>query len=136
MGHRPIAEYMLGHGAPITIFAAAMLGDLGQVRQFLENDPALANARGAHEIPLLFHAALSGEVAVAELLDVWGCTEGHDQALHAAISFGRTEMVGWLLTHGVTDIDVPDFREQKPRQRAVELGHQEIVNLLDGWRNS
>lgn len=132
MGQRPIAEYLLARGAPSTICSAAMLGDVERVRAFLENDPALANARGAHQIPVLFHAALSGEAPVAELLDVYGCNEGHNHALHGAISFGHTSMVAWLLAHGVTDIDVPDFRGDKPLQRAIELKHQDIVNLLSG----
>src|SRR5687768_17320682 len=46
MGQRAIAEYLLAQGAPSTICAAAMLGDLAQVRTFLESDPALSNARG------------------------------------------------------------------------------------------
>lgn len=136
MGHRAIAEYLLAQGAPVTICAAAMLGDLAQVRHFLEDDPGLANARGAHEIPVLFHAALSGQVPIADLLDACGCNEGHNQALHAAISFGHTEMVAWLLSHGVTDIEEPDFRDQKPLERAVELKHQAIISLLEDWRQS
>jgi ankyrin repeat protein len=134
MGNRAIAEYLLANGAPATICASAMLGDLAQVRRFLEDDPSLANARGAHQIPILFHAALSGQVALAELLDTLGCSEGHNNALHAAISFGHTDMVAWLLAHGVTDIAVGDFQDRKPRARALELGHTEIVALLDGWQ--
>lgn len=136
VGNRVIAEYLLAQGAPVTICAAAMLGDLAQVRHFLEGDPGLANARGAHQIPLLCHAAYSGQLPIVELLDACGCSEGHNQALHAAISSGDTEMVAWLLAHGVTDIDVPDFRDQKPRERAIERNLQDIVILLDDWRKT
>ena len=136
VGQRAVAEYLLAQGAPITICAAAMLGDLAQVRLYLESDPAQANARGAHEIPLLFHAALSGQVAVLDLLDAAGCREGHNQALHAAISIGHVEMVAWLLSHGVTDINTPDFRDQKPLERAIALKQQEIVRLLENWQTT
>ena len=130
MGNRPIAEYLLARGAPPTICAAAMLGDRDQVEAFLKADPSLANARGAHGIPLMFHAAMSGQVPIAELLQAYGCSEGYNHALHGAIAFGHTEMVAWLLSHGVTDVDVPDFENQTPLQRAQALHHRDIVDLL------
>src|SRR5688500_17691650 len=68
MGAREIAEYLLAAGAPLTIFAAAMLGQTERVREFLEQNPGLANAVGVHGISLLFHAALSGRIELAELI--------------------------------------------------------------------
>src|SRR4051794_16543660 len=64
VGQRAVAEYLLEQGAPLTICTAAMLGDLAQVRRFLDGNPALANARGAHQIPVLVHAALSGQLPI------------------------------------------------------------------------
>lgn len=133
IGQHAIAEYLLAQGAPITICAAAMLGDLEQVRRFLETDLSLANTRGAHQIPVLAHAALSGQLSVVELLHAAGCREGHNLALHAATKFGHTAMVAWLLDHGVTAIDVLDFQDKTPRERAVELNYLDIVRLLDTW---
>src|SRR5205807_1432199 len=66
-GRREIAEYLLAAGAPLTICAAAMLGQTEQVAAFLQGDPSLANAAGAHGISLLYHAALSGQTAIGEL---------------------------------------------------------------------
>jgi uncharacterized protein len=130
VGNRPIAQFFLAQGAPSNICVAAMLGELEQVRAFLDRDPSLANARGAHGIPVLFHAAMSGNVEIAEMLHARGCKEGYNHALHSAISFGHAEMVQWLLTHGVTDVNTPDYQNKTPLQRATEMGHTEIAELL------
>src|SRR5215471_7157454 len=75
-GQRAIAEYLLAQGAPMAICTAAMLGDTEAVTSFLHDDPGLANARGAHGIPIMFHAAMSGNTDVTELLLKHGGGEG------------------------------------------------------------
>src|SRR5215472_7477999 len=96
MGNREIAQYLLSKGAPLNICAAAMLGMQAEVAAFLARDRSLANARGAHGIPLLFHAAMSGQTEITELLLAHGGGEGIDAALHGAVNFGHKEMVEWL----------------------------------------
>ena len=70
MGRRDIAELLLGRGARMDVFAAAMLGEAEIVRGVLEAFPAARDARGPHGIPLLAHAEAGGEEAraVVELL--------------------------------------------------------------------
>ncbi len=131
MGNREIALYLLSEGAPNNICAAAMLGMADEVAQFLREDPALANARGAHGIPVLYHAALSGQTEVADLLFAHGAREGINGALHAAVNFGHLEMVKWLLDHGVTDVNVLNFDKKTPLQAAIDKGHDEITPLLE-----
>src|SRR4051812_23757872 len=97
MGNRPIAEFLLSVGAPLTVCAAAMLGMLDDVEKFIDDDPSLANARGAHGIPIMFHAAMSGDTRVTELLMARGGGEGIDSSLDGAVTHGRTDMVRWLL---------------------------------------
>ena len=128
-GRREIAEYLLGKGAPATIFSAAMLGDLGAVEIFLAAEPELAQKPGVHGISLLFHAALSGNVEVAErVVKAGGATD--DQALHAAARYGHLEMMEWLLARGVGDIDVKDFEGKTPTQVAAERNYEEVVEVL------
>src|SRR6185369_10549957 len=55
VGNRAIAEFFLSKGVPLTISSAAMLGRYDDVKTFLDKDPSLANARGAHGIALMFH---------------------------------------------------------------------------------
>ncbi|HKP54092.1 MAG TPA: ankyrin repeat domain-containing protein [Chloroflexia bacterium] len=131
MGNREIALYLLSEGAPNNICGAAMLGMADEVERFLREDPTLADARGAHGIPVLYHAALSGQTEVADLLFAHGTREGINGSLHAAIQFGHLAMVKWLLAHGVTNVNVPNFDNKTPLSVAVEKGYTEIVTLLE-----
>jgi hypothetical protein len=67
MGRRDIAVLLLDRGAPLDLFAAAMLGELTIVRAALEARPALARVPGPHGIPLLAHAKAGGPAATAVL---------------------------------------------------------------------
>src|ERR1700752_765611 len=66
MGNRPIIDFPiyrraplpLSRGAPVHIFPAAALGDLDHVRRELVDDPSRATARGVHDLPSLYFAAL------------------------------------------------------------------------------
>jgi hypothetical protein len=63
MGHREIAEFLIGQGARLDVFVAAMLGKLDIVRAMLTAWPPLLQSRGPHGIPLLRHARAGGEPA-------------------------------------------------------------------------
>ncbi|HEY6606963.1 MAG TPA: hypothetical protein VIZ44_11460 [Gaiellaceae bacterium] len=71
MGRRDIALFLLDHGAPLDIFAAAMLGETEVVRAMLARYPSLVDAHGPHGIPLRVHAEQGGDEsgAVLELLE-------------------------------------------------------------------
>src|SRR3954469_14363353 len=71
MGRRDIAELLLGYGARLDMFAAAMLGEVEIVSAILTAHPGLRDAKGPHGIPLRAHAEAGGEQAraVLELLD-------------------------------------------------------------------
>jgi len=130
MGRRDIAEYLLGQGAPLNICTAAMLGSAEEVGAFLQQDPTLSTAKGAHGIPVMYHAALSGKPEVGDLLLAHGGGESMDGSLHAAVLSGKVEMVRWLLDNGVSDVNPPDFNGKTPRAMAEALGHTEIADLL------
>ena len=63
MGRRDIALFLIDHGAPLDVFAAAMLGETEVVRSMLELHPGLVDARGPHGIPLRVHAEQGGDEA-------------------------------------------------------------------------
>ena len=71
MGRRDIALFLLERGAPLDIFAAAMLGETEIVRAMLDRFPELIHARGPHGISLRVHAEQGGAEArgVLELLE-------------------------------------------------------------------
>ncbi len=130
MGNRAIAEFFLDKGLPLNICVAAMLGDAQAVNTFLSAAPALANARGAHGIPVMFHAAMSGDVSIAQTLHDHGCNEGLSSALHGAINFNHKDMVIWLLSNGADDLKVPNYEGKTPLTRALETDQTEIADLL------
>jgi hypothetical protein len=63
MGRRDIAEYLIGQGARMDIFVAAMLGKLEIVTAMLSAFPSLLQAKGPHGIPLMAHAKKGGPAA-------------------------------------------------------------------------
>ena len=63
MGRRDIAEFLLGKGARIDIFCAAMLGQLEVVKGLLTAYPILIDANGPHGISLHLHAKMGGKEA-------------------------------------------------------------------------
>jgi hypothetical protein len=67
MGRRDIAAFLLERGAPLDLFAAAMLGELTIVRAALDARPELARVAGPHRIPLIAHAKAGGPQAAAVL---------------------------------------------------------------------
>lgn len=65
MGNKPIATYLLKHGARLDIFAAAMLGELEIVKTALTVYPAMINTPGPHGISLIAHAEAGKEESKA-----------------------------------------------------------------------
>lgn len=131
VGNREIAEFFLAHGVPMNICTAAMLGRMENVSQFLSADPTLANARGAHGIPIMFHAAMGGNTIIAAMLEGSGCNEGFAFALHGALAFGQKDMVRWLLDHGAkSDLQILNYENKTPLAKALELGQTEIADML------
>ena len=63
MGRRDIAEFLLGRGARIDLFAAAMLGKLEIVKAVVEDDPSVIDRKGPHGISLMTHARKGGKEA-------------------------------------------------------------------------
>jgi hypothetical protein len=61
MGNREIAEHLLGHGARINVFAAAMLGKIDIVKSTLTAFPDLKASKGPHGLMLIHHATKGGE---------------------------------------------------------------------------
>lgn len=129
MGRADIANYFLEHGAPLTVFAAAMLGRTEDVAAFLRENPELAKANGVHGISILFHAASSGNIEIVEMLVANGGGADAGNALHAAVRPGHTEMVEWLLARG-GDPNTPDFSGKTTLDVALAQGHTAIADTL------
>ncbi|HLU11095.1 MAG TPA: ankyrin repeat domain-containing protein [Oceanobacillus sp.] len=133
VGNRTIAEYLLEQGAPLDICTAAMLGLDEEVAAILADEPDAAHAVGAHNIPVLFYPAISGNIAIAERLLAAGADvnagEGGNTPLHGAAGFGQPEMVRWLLDHDANPFAM-DFNGKAPIEVAQANGHTVIVEML------
>jgi ankyrin repeat protein len=135
-GNREIAEYLLAEGAPMDICAAAMLGRREDVAAFLAENPALVHATGAHDLPVLYHAAISGKTDIIDMLIAGGANvnegEGRSTALHGAVGFGHADLVRWLLDMGA-DFTLTDHSGRLPLDVAESTGHEGIAALLRNY---
>lgn len=130
VGNRVIAEYLLAQGAPLDICTAAMLGRRAAVERFVGADLAQAEASGAHGIPLLAHAAFSGDVDMVRWLVERGARAGMSAALHNAVGREHAELVDWLLQHGDPDLGWRNFQGKTALEIATERGSEPIARLL------
>ena len=65
VGNKPIADFLLQHGARPTIFSAAMMGQLDAVKAFIAARPGIQKTLGPHGITLMSHAKAGGADAAA-----------------------------------------------------------------------
>ena len=131
-GYREIAKYLLDQGARIDSFCAAMLGEREVVNALLAANPSIANTKGPHGFTLLYHAAISGDVAIAQALKPLLAPDAKDynQALSSAARDGQLAMTSWLLKNGVTNPNVPDGFNKTPLAIALEKGFQDVAEEL------
>ncbi|HEV8339762.1 MAG TPA: ankyrin repeat domain-containing protein [bacterium] len=129
-GSAHVAEFLLAQGAPLEICTAAMLGRTDTVEQVLRENADLIRARGAHGIPLIAHAALSGDVGLAQMLFERGAREGISMALSNAVSKGHVAMTRWLLESDTPDLTWKNYQGKTALELAVEDKREEIAALL------
>ena len=123
-------EYLLEKGAPLEICTAAMLGRKDTVERMLDEDPSLIEARGAHGIPLMPHAAMSNNLDLAKMLFERGATAGMSHALGNAIMHGDAPMARWILGTGQVDLKWKDYEGKSLPAIARGTGKREVVDLL------
>lgn len=129
-GSVPVVEHLLERGAPLDICTAAMLGRKADVQRMLDQDPSRIEARGAHGIPLMPHAALSGNVELAKLLFERGATASISHALSNAVMHGDARMARWLLENAKPDPSWKSYEGKNLLTIAKETGKQEMLELL------
>ena len=130
VGNVAVAEFLLSQGAPLDICTAAMLGREADVRQMLKEDPTRIQATGAHGIPLLPHAAISGSVPLVEMLVQSGAEAGASFALQNAVSRGHTALVGWLLANSQPDLGWKNYQGKTALATALERQDETTARLL------
>ncbi len=130
VGNVAVAEYLLAKGAPLSICTAAMLGRQGVVEQLLGNNPESIRDRGAHGIPLLAHAALSGNRELVQMLVERGATDGVSFALHNAVARGYQELALWILENGRPDLTWKNYQGKTALEVALERKDDAFIRML------
>lgn len=133
MASTAIVEYLLGAGAPLDICTASMLGLGDTVKVFLADDAGQTKAAGAHGIPVMYFAVITGQMHIAQILRRAGASvsggAGVATPLHGAVMFNQVEVVPWLVKNGA-NIDARDFNGKTPLELAEEKGLAEIAAIL------
>ncbi len=133
VGNTDIVDYLLSVGAPMDICTATLLGKTDDVRAMLADQPELIHARGAHDIPLLYFAAIGHQMELARELISAGAEvngpEGGIAPLHGAARRGYTDMVQLLLDAGA-DPYATDIEGHLAYDLAKAGEHVETVELL------
>ncbi|MEK6222225.1 MAG: ankyrin repeat domain-containing protein [Chloroflexota bacterium] len=129
VGNHPIAEYLLENSAELELAAAAMLGMKDKVAEWLAKDSTLAESGGAHGISVAFHAAMSNDPEIMQMLLDNGAEEQVKNSLIGAVSKGHLKMTQWLLEHGA-DTSVQNYQGKSPLQVAQDAGFTEVAELL------
>jgi hypothetical protein len=131
-GSRQMARYLLSQGARIDSYCAAMLGEREVVAALVAANPSVADAKGPHGYTLLYHTAISGDVAMAELLKphLAPGAKSYNHALSAAVRDGHLPMTRWLFENGDVDPNVEDALGRRPLATAVEKGFEEVADEL------
>lgn len=130
VGNAAVAEFLLAQGAPLAIYTAAMLGRTTEVTRLLQEDPEGVKTVGAHGIPLLPHAALSGEADLVKMLFERGAQEGASMALSNAVAMGHVAVARWLLENAQPDLEWKNYQGKTALEIATESGFSEIIELI------
>jgi ankyrin repeat protein len=131
-GSREMARYLLSRGARIDSFCAAMLAEREVLAALLAANSSVATSRGPHGYTLLYHVAIGGDVAMADLLQPYLGTQprAYTQALSAAVRDGHLAMTKWLFEHGNVDPNVEDALGRRPLSTAMTKGFQSVAEEL------
>src|SRR5947209_11244502 len=100
MGNRAIAEYLIAQGAHVSIFSAAMLGQLEVVKAFLAAQPGVQRTRGPHSISLLAHARVGG-AAARPVLDLLQSLNDADQEPPVAMTADEAAALAGTYVFGI-----------------------------------
>jgi ankyrin repeat protein len=130
VGARETAEFLLGQGAPLAIPTAAMLGRTSDVERLLAEEPERIREAGAHGIPLLAHAALSGDATLVARLYERGARTGVSFALGNAAAGGHLALARWLLDNAQPDLTWKNWQGRTALTLAEEAGHTALAALL------
>ena len=140
---REILEHLRQKGAYIDICTASAIGDIGRVRQLLDEDPSLANKVSDYVTYYIGsgapikNAAARGHIEIVKLLLERGADpnlpeegiapRGH--ALHSAVNSNHIEIVQLLLDHGAyANVEIESSADTL--SAAISANNKPMIELL------
>ncbi|HEX8028065.1 MAG TPA: hypothetical protein VF491_06370 [Vicinamibacterales bacterium] len=115
VGNKPIADFLLNHGARPTIFSAAMMGQLDAVKAFIAARPGIQKSYGPHGITLMAHAKAGGPDAAAVVQYLVGVGDADTPLATQALSpADRDAVVGkYVYGPGPRDFFMIDVQQDR-----------------------
>ncbi len=114
MGNRPMAEYLLSHGAHPSLFSAAFFGQLPLAKSFLAANPGAQKIHGPHSISLFSHARMGGDAA-RDVLEYLKSLEGSDTDQPAPLSESETNSLLGIYPFGSGESEQVEITLPDPR---------------------
>ncbi|XP_067661916.1 putative ankyrin repeat protein RF_0381 [Haliotis asinina] len=143
-GHKEVVELLVENGADLSLayasgsnslHVACSRGRLKVVKYIISQNIVDINCRGLGKKTAAMFAAACGHKEVVELLFENGadlslaCGTGSN-ILHSACSRGRLEVVKYILSQNIVDINSRGGSKKTPAMTAAQYGHKEVVELL------
>ena len=136
-GKEELAQLLAERKGDLTVFEAAAVGDLAQVKRHVERDPALVSAYAADGFFPLGLAAFFRRPEVVEYLiakgaDVSAVARNPMQvtALHSAVADGGDPRIAKALVAAGADVNAKQRHGWTPLHGAAHSGDRELVELL------
>lgn len=136
-GRHDIAALIARAKGELSIFEAAAVGELKQVRAHVERDPSLANACAADGFfPLglaaFFRRAEVVDYLIAKGADVKAVSRNplRVTALHSAVADGGHRGIATALVAAGADVNAKQRHDWTPLHGAADSGDRELVELL------
>ena len=136
-GKEELAQLLAKRKGDLTVFEAAAVGDLAQVRAHVERDPSLVSAYSPDGFFPLGLAAFFRRPEVVDFLiakgaDVKAVAKNAMQvtALHSAVADGGHSRIAKALVAAGADVNVKQRHGWTPLHGAAHSGDREVVELL------
>ena len=136
-GKDELAQLLAKRKGDLTVFEAAAVGELAQVRAHVERDPSLVSAYSADGFFPLGLAAFFRRPEVVEYLiskgaDVRAVAKNPMQvtALHSAVADGGDPRIAKALVAAGADVNAKQRHGWTPLHGAAHSGDRELVELL------
>jgi ankyrin repeat protein len=135
-GRDNILQMLLGLGPELTVYEAAVVGDVEVVRRNIAADPGVVNRLAPDGFNLLGLAAFFSHPDIVDLLlengadvNLAAANPMKVTAMHAAASSRQTGIIAKLLAHGA-DPNKVQHGNWTPLHQAAAQGLEDMVRLL------